>query len=54
MSTTKKRSSEILVDENQEIFREKVKLFRKFVTESENFSKTEGKSETRRENASWS
>ena len=48
LSTTKKRSSEILADENQEIFREKVK-FRKFVTESEIFRKQRGKSETRGE-----
>ena len=40
-SMTKKKSSEILADENQEIFREKVKL-RKFSTESENFSKIGG------------
>jgi len=42
---TKKRSSEILADENHEIFREKVKL-RKFSTESEIFSKIGGKSKT--------
>src|SRR6218665_3739953 len=41
----KKRSSEILAYENQEIFREKVKL-RKFSSESENYSKIGGKSET--------
>jgi len=41
----KKRSSEILVDENQEIFQEKVKIL-KFFSESKNFSKTGGKSET--------
>src|SRR6218665_2856342 len=49
---TKKRSSEILVHENQEIFREKVKL-RKFSSESENFSKIGGNLK-QRENASWS
>ena len=38
---TKKRSSEILADENQEIFREKVKL-RKFSSEPEIFSKIGG------------
>ena len=42
---TKKKSSEISADENQEIFREKVKL-RKFSLESENFSKIRGKYET--------
>src|SRR6218665_243757 len=40
-STTKKRSSEILADENQKIFREKVKLLT-FSSESENFSKIGG------------
>ena len=40
-STTKKRSSEILADENQKIFREEVK-FGKFSTELENFSETGG------------
>ena len=39
---TKKGSSEILADESQEIFREKLKFFRK----SENFSEIGGKSET--------
>ena len=43
---TKKRSSEILADENRKIFREKV-TFRKFYTESENLLKIGGKSETR-------
>jgi len=38
---TKKRSSEILADESQEIFREKVKLS-KFVRKSENFSEMGG------------
>jgi len=48
----KKRSSEILADEDREIFREKVKLhgglapswqeFSKFSTQSENFSKIGG------------
>ena len=52
-SMTKKRSSEILADENKEIFREKVKLTT-FSTESENFSKIGGKSETGVGNASWS
>ena len=47
----KNRSSEILGDENREIFRKKVK-FRKFSAESENFSKIGGKSETGG-NASW-
>jgi len=42
---TKKRSSEILANENQKIFREKV-TFLKFYTESENFVKNRGKSET--------
>ena len=37
-SMTKKRSSEISADENQEIFQEKVK-FLKFSSEPENFSK---------------
>ena len=41
----KKKSSEILADENQEICRKKVKL-RKFSSESENFSNIGGKSET--------
>src|SRR6218665_219781 len=40
-----KRSSEILADENQEIFPEKV-TFIKFSSEPENFSKIGGKSET--------
>ena len=48
-----KKSSEISADEKQEIFREKVKLW-KFSLESENFSKIGGKSETGGENASWS
>jgi len=39
---TKKKSSEILADENQEIFREKVKM-RKFSPESENCKKIGGK-----------
>ena len=51
--TKKKRSSEISADENQEIFREKVK-FKKFSSEFENFSKIGGKSETEGGNASWS
>jgi len=42
---TKKKSSEILADENRKFFREKVKSL-EFFTESENVSKTEGKSET--------
>ena len=43
---TKKRSSEILADENQKTFVEKVKLG-KFYTESENFFREiGGKSET--------
>ena len=42
---TKKRSLEILADENRKFCREKVK-FLKFSTESENFSKIGGKSET--------
>src|SRR6218665_684351 len=42
---TKKRSSEISEDENQEIFREKVK-FEKFSSEFEKFLKIGGKSET--------
>jgi len=42
---TKKKSSEILADENRKIFREKVK-FGKFSTESENFSEIGKKSET--------
>src|SRR6218665_1376063 len=41
---TKKKSSEILVDENQKISLEKVTFF-KFSTESENFLKIGGKSE---------
>ena len=41
---TKKRSSEISADENQEIFREKVK-FKNFSSKFENFSKM-GESET--------
>ena len=41
----KARSSEILVDEKRKFFREKV-TFYKFSKESENFSKTGGKSET--------
>src|SRR6218665_2523861 len=49
---TKKKSSEILADENQEIFQEKVK-FLKFSTESEIFSKIGGNLK-RGENASWS
>ena len=44
-SITKKGSSEILADENGKHFREKVK-FEKLSTESENFSKIGGKSET--------
>jgi len=40
-----KRSSEILADENRNIFQEKVKFW-KFPTESENLSKIGGKSET--------
>src|SRR6218665_134885 len=40
-----KRSSEILSDESQEIFREKVKLL-KFFRKSETFSEIGGKSET--------
>src|SRR6218665_3287004 len=47
-----KKSSEILADENQEIFREKVKL-RNSCTESEIFFKIWGESETEG-NASWS
>jgi len=43
-STTKKKSSEVLADENQEISQEKVK-FLEFFSESENFSKIGGKSE---------
>ena len=50
-SMTKKRSSEILADENREIFREKVK-FRNFSTESENFSKIGGNLK-QGGNASW-
>ena len=42
---TKKRSSEVLADENQEISQEKVK-FLEFFSESENFTKIGGKSET--------
>ena len=42
----------MLADENQEIFREKVK-FLKFSSKSENFSEIGGKSETGG-NASWS
>ena len=38
---TKKKSSEILVDERQEIFREKVKLLT-FFRKSENFSEIGG------------
>ena len=49
-SMTKKRSSEILADENREIFREKIKF--KKILQSENFSKIGGKSETG-EIASW-
>ena len=44
-SMTKKRSSEILADESQEIVREKVKLLKIF-RKSENFSEIGGKSET--------
>ena len=47
----KKRSSEILADESQEIFWEKIKLL-KFFWKSENFSEIGGKSETEG-NASW-
>ena len=43
----------ISADENQEIFRGKVKCL-KFCSESENFSEIGGKSETGWENASWS
>src|SRR6218665_2504037 len=50
---TKKRSSEILADESEEIFRQKVKLLQIF-RKSENFSEIGGKSETGGENASWS
>ena len=46
-SMTKKRSSEILPDENGKSFQEKVKLG-KFPTESEIFSEIGGKSETER------
>src|SRR6218665_3554724 len=42
---TKKRSSEILADENGKFFREKVKCY-KFSKESKKNSKTGGKSET--------
>src|SRR6218665_502431 len=52
LSMTKKRSSEILADENQEIFREKVKLL-KFFSKSENFSKIAGNLK-QGGNASWS
>ena len=48
---TKERSSEILVDENRNIFLEKVK-FGKFSTESENFSETRGTPKQGGENAS--
>ena len=44
-SMTKKKSSEILADENGEFFREKVK-FLKFYRKSKNISKIGGKSET--------
>ena len=44
-SMTKKRSSEISADENQEICLEKVK-FLEFSSEFEHFSKIGGKSET--------
>src|SRR6218665_2574342 len=44
-SMTKKRSSEILTDENGKIFREKVK-FLKSPRKFKKFSKTGGKSET--------
>src|SRR6218665_1045873 len=47
---TKKRSSEILADENRKNFREKV-TFGKFSMESENFSEMGRKSETGGENA---
>jgi len=51
---TKKRSSEILADENRENFREKVKFWI-LPTESENlkFFRKWGESETAGENASW-
>src|SRR6218665_3582496 len=49
---TEKRSSEILADENGEIFREKVKV-RKFSIESENFSKIGGNLK-QRGSATWS
>jgi len=49
---TKKKSSEILADENRKICREKVKCLR-LSTESDNFSKIGRKSETGG-NASWS
>src|SRR6218665_1191565 len=45
MTKEKKRSSEILADESQAIFREKVKLL-KFIRKSENLSEIGGKSET--------
>ena len=49
---TKKRSSEISADENQEIFPEKVKFW-KFSSESQNFSKIGGNLK-QGGNASWS
>ena len=45
MSMTKKRSSEMLADENRQTFLEKVKLG-KFSMESEKFFRKMGKSET--------
>jgi len=50
---TKKKSSEILADESEETFREKVKLS-KFFRKSENFSEIGGNLKQRGENASWS
>ena len=52
---TKKRSSEISVDENQEIFKffGKSKIFKIFVRVRQ-FFENRGKSETGMENASWS
>ena len=49
---TKKRSSEILADENGKLFREKVK-FLKFSRNSKKISKIGWKSETGGGNASW-
>ena len=50
--TKKRRSSEILADENGKFFREKIKC-KKFSRKSINFSKIGGNLKQGGENASW-